>query len=865
MKRVVCTIVIFILLTIVIFPNSLATSDNGNQEIISSGHYEKGYRYNIQGWVYIHIEGEPYERGYQYGYLASAEIVDMIYRWGNWGTNIKIMKSFTIKNPEQWWELCKSKALRSFWKEYPDEYKQEIKGIADGVKARGGTIYGHPVGYEDILTANEFQDCWYSFSFIKKKIHPFRGIFYGLKNLLPGTRRLSEQGSCSAFAATGDATIDGRAIVAHSSQPMYYITERVNIILDVKPSQGNRFIMMCPPGQIWSNEDYYQNEKGIVLTETTLPTQGPWIERGIPIAVRTRKAIQYSDSIDDVLDTLLKGNNGIYGCEWLIADMKTSEIASIELALYNTPIKRTFNGFYWSCNHPHDRKVQREVYGIPSVIFSIGSKIFPDKFIDPRVGKFMELEEQYYGKIDTENAKKIMSTYPICRSSSDCKITDSELMENLGLLAFMGNPNGTQWNPTDEFKKKFNGVTELPTSGWVEIYPSKSQPTILPSTNKINYEEGKSGVLWQYETEFTRNIDYSSSVVSEDAVYAASSTGTVYALDADRNKLMWKSKVGDRAVAPAISNDLVFIGTDGGLHAIDKESGNVKWEQLLGYVSSKPVVTKNLVIAGCKDGNIYAFDIDSGERKWTHSFDDVAYISDVKHDEIYFGAGDSCYAFNIADRELIWKYRTNSPITAPPKINDNIVYVGSWDGNIYALDSGNGDLKWKYQTGWGIDSTPDVSDGTVFVGSLDNNFYALDEGTGELKWAFACKSAIHSSPVTYGEYVFFGCDDGRFYALNKTDGDLAWSFTPGYSINNDNANNYITTPILSSPVVKNGVVYFGAKGTVYALDAQTFETPKEKIEETKDYDMILIFIALAAVIVVLLLVYLQIRRKEERK
>ena len=33
---------------------------------ISSGNYGKGYRYNIQGWTYLHLEGTPYERGYQY-------------------------------------------------------------------------------------------------------------------------------------------------------------------------------------------------------------------------------------------------------------------------------------------------------------------------------------------------------------------------------------------------------------------------------------------------------------------------------------------------------------------------------------------------------------------------------------------------------------------------------------------------------------------------------------------------------------------------------------------------------------------------------------------------------------------------------
>ena len=129
-----------------------------------------------------------------------------------------------------------------------------------------------------------------------------------------------------------------------------------------------------------------------------------------------RKAIQYSDSIDEVLDTLLDGNNGVYPCEWLIGDTKTGEIATIELALFNTPIKRTFNGFYWSCNVPHDTKVRKELLGIIKGKKPIESKI---------AEKFLEVEKEYYGKIDINITKKIMATYPICKYRSDCKITDT--------------------------------------------------------------------------------------------------------------------------------------------------------------------------------------------------------------------------------------------------------------------------------------------------------------------------------------------------------------------------------------------------------------------------------------------------------
>ncbi len=42
----------------------------------------QGFRYDDQGWIFVHIEGEPYERGYQYGSLMPDEIVEYIRKLG---------------------------------------------------------------------------------------------------------------------------------------------------------------------------------------------------------------------------------------------------------------------------------------------------------------------------------------------------------------------------------------------------------------------------------------------------------------------------------------------------------------------------------------------------------------------------------------------------------------------------------------------------------------------------------------------------------------------------------------------------------------------------------------------------------------
>ena len=37
---------------------------------------QKAYRFQQGGWTYVHLEGSPFDVGYQHGYLLAAEIQD---------------------------------------------------------------------------------------------------------------------------------------------------------------------------------------------------------------------------------------------------------------------------------------------------------------------------------------------------------------------------------------------------------------------------------------------------------------------------------------------------------------------------------------------------------------------------------------------------------------------------------------------------------------------------------------------------------------------------------------------------------------------------------------------------------------------
>lgn len=823
-------------------------------------HYQDGYRYNIQGWTYIHLEGEPYDRGFQYGYLASAEIVNMFKRWANVGQVLDFMRNPPKdydKRSEAWWNTCKSKSMKYFEKHVPDEFILEMKGMTDGLNERGSEIFGRKFEYEDVLASQFIQDVYYAwyYDYSYRKFHPIRTLIYSIRDLFTSGKDFSHLGHCNAFIATGDATENGEIVVAHATQFTQAIAERVNFIVDIKPTSGYRFLMAAPPGSLWSQEDFYQNEKGIVLTETELVPQGPFNVRKIPKGIRSRKAIQYSSNIDEVISILQKGNNGLIPNEWLIGDTKTGEIARLEQAFFHTPITRKSNGYFFSCKVPHNKKVERELWGFRTRKILERYKI-PTKYDNPVIEKFDELAIKYNGKINAENAMDIMTTCPISKAT-DCKITSTRLLEDMGMYLHFGMCDGSEFNPIDEKFKNFKEITVLPPSGWVKIYDSEFKQTDYKVNDII---DEKSKLFWKFEQKNQFNMNYSSAVISDNTLFAVDSSKNIYSLNLENGKTYWKEKIEEKAAGIESYKNFLLIGENKGLTAIDNNNGKVKWEKNLGKVISKPVLYKDTVIASFINGKVSGFEIETGKNIWSYSFDDKPYISEVKENLIFICADKNCYGFDLEKQKIKWEAKTDKKVTASPKIDHKTVYFGSWDGNLYAVDLLTGEQKWKFQTGWGIDSTPEISAGLVYIGGLDNNFYAINKENGDLEWFFTCNSAIHSNPLAYGEYVFFGCDDGRLYSLDKKTGDIVWSFAPGYSLDRNTVNNYIVTPILSSPVAEDGIIYMSAKGNIYALDAQTIEETKTDSDKMDNGVMLLILVFLFLLgIAIIIRTYLKIK------
>jgi hypothetical protein len=424
--------------------------------------YGAAYRYPQAGWVVLHIEGEPYERGYQHGRLMADDIA----------AHLRCMAATqNSKTPNEGWKQVRILVNALFVRRYEKEFLEEMKGIAEGANAAGAKIFDRQIDLVDIVALNSWPE-------IETLPYALEATPTGLEGKLfpkPDLRSMPtpKPMHCSAFAATGPATADGKIVFGHITMFSLYPSHFYNVWLDVKPAKGHRVFMQSYPGGIQSGMDYYYNDAGLLVCETTI-AQTKFDIKGMTVASRIRQALQYADSIDKAVEILGKENNGLYTNEWLLGDIKTNEIAMYELGtaksrLYRSSKNEWFGGtegFYWGCNNTKDLDVRLET--IASVEGKPANPVFRPS---PREKEWMRLYNKHKGKIGVEFGKEAFTTPIIAASHSlDAKFTTTDLAKDLKTWALFGPPLGKSWQPTQEERQRFADIQPLASNPWTVLH-----------------------------------------------------------------------------------------------------------------------------------------------------------------------------------------------------------------------------------------------------------------------------------------------------------------------------------------------------------------------------------------------------------
>ena len=158
------------------------------------GWLAKASRIDENGWMRVKIAGEPFERGFQHGYLVAAEFKDA---W-------RVYDAMTLQTMGLGLDFFVEKAAAMHKPKIPPEQLDEMSGIAAGL-----TTAGVPTTLDQIIGWNAYMEItgyWW----------PTVASQY--KAAAPGAQGMSKAKShCSEFISTGSETTYGKIVIGQES------------------------------------------------------------------------------------------------------------------------------------------------------------------------------------------------------------------------------------------------------------------------------------------------------------------------------------------------------------------------------------------------------------------------------------------------------------------------------------------------------------------------------------------------------------------------------------------------------------------------------------------------------------------------
>jgi hypothetical protein len=425
----------------------------------------KANRLEKSGWIYIHIEGKPFERGFQHGYLTAKEIKESIFK-----LSVKWKHQTSME-----WQWLVEKTHDILTTKVDEENITELKGMVEGMKAAGISTT-----LDELVALNGYMELlWYWWPTVKDS--------YNTNSPEP------KKEACSSFIVTGSMTKDGKIVLGHNSM-ISYEDPFCNIILDILPEKGHRILMQAFTGFIHSGTDFFVTDAGLVGSETTIGNFFPFDSNGTPEFSRMRQATQYANNIDEWCEIMKKDNNGGYANAWLLGDINTNEIARLELGLNHVGFEKKKDGYFVGSNIAEDLKILR---------LETKSEDTNIKFSNvARRVRWKQLMKENKGKINLEIAKKFEADHydPYLKSRTlsqrmlcahweydpqlytsympfspegalDGKVIDAKMAKEMSFAARWGAACGTAFNA-----KKF--LIEHPQFEWMKdiLKDRPSQP-----------------------------------------------------------------------------------------------------------------------------------------------------------------------------------------------------------------------------------------------------------------------------------------------------------------------------------------------------------------------------------------------------
>jgi polyvinyl alcohol dehydrogenase (cytochrome) len=375
-----------------------------------------------------------------------------------------------------------------------------------------------------------------------------------------------------------------------------------------------------------------------------------------------------------------------------------------------------------------------------------------------------------------------------------------------------------------------------------------------------------------------RTLAHLDVIKAPSAAFFGDDTGAVYALDAQKGTLLWKSQVDTHPTArilgsPTLYNDRLYVAVGsnednntgnpnyscctfrGSVAALDIASGRVLWKSYTVLEEPQPT-RKN----------------SAGVQEWGPAGAAIASSPtiDAKRGVLYVGTGrsttgieqsltDSIAAFALNDGKLRWVKQlkvmgqtgisgfTSSPVLRTLASGNEVILAAQHSGVVYGLDPDHGgEILWQGRPG-GADASGDggVAWGTAadhrswyvaLSGALaqpinsSGGLWALDPKSGTARWHTPapvpacswsegpCSHAQSQAVTVMPGGVFSGSMDGHLRAYSTIDGKVLWDFDTAKAFQTQNGVRASGGPLdHGGATIVNGGVYLISGNTLLAF------------------------------------------------
>ncbi|WP_277553546.1 PQQ-binding-like beta-propeller repeat protein [Halobaculum limi] len=161
--------------------------------------------------------------------------------------------------------------------------------------------------------------------------------------------------------------------------------------------------------------------------------------------------------------------------------------------------------------------------------------------------------------------------------------------------------------------------------------------------------------------------------------------------------------------------------------AAPRTGATVSWRRQT-FLPRPPVVADGLVLRTAAGVGITAYDVDSGEERWSYEPDEHPTVgAPAVHDGVaYVPMREGLTAVRLADGEELWRGPSATPEATPVLTDDgDYVFGGGEDGHVYQLDPATGEVTWEADV-FGTVQTLSLKR-FLFVGTRGGEVYAFGD------------------------------------------------------------------------------------------------------------------------------------------